>query len=96
MSALHAYSYRAGNCNCLLQNTARWLSTANNLSEFFVHAVLSLILDHGVPFIISVSGLKNSSIADSARYFFFTIVLMSSNGIFVIDNKIPSHFESNS
>ena len=41
VSILHAYWYRDGNCNCLLQNTARWFSIANNLPEFFVHAVLS-------------------------------------------------------
>ena len=44
----HAYSYRGGNCNCLLSHTARWFPIANNLQEFFVHAVLFLILDHGV------------------------------------------------
>ena len=37
---LHAYRYRGGNCYCILSHTARWLSTANNLFEFFVHAVL--------------------------------------------------------
>ena len=41
VSILHAYPYRVGNCNCLLWNTARWLSIANNLLEFFVHAVVS-------------------------------------------------------
>ena len=56
LSFLHAYSYRDGNCNCLLYNTARWLSTANNLLEFFVHAVS--MLDHGGCFIISICGLK--------------------------------------
>ena len=57
LSILHAYSYLDGNCNCLLWNTARWFSTTNNLQDFFIHAVCSLILDHGVAFIISVSGL---------------------------------------
>ena len=28
--------------NCLLQNTARWFPIANNLQEFFEHAVLFL------------------------------------------------------
>ena len=41
-SFLHAYWYRDGNCNRLLSNTARWLSTVKNLLHFFVHAVLSL------------------------------------------------------
>ena len=36
----HAYSYRGGNCNCLLSHTAHWFPIANNLQEFFVHAVL--------------------------------------------------------
>ena len=36
----HAYSYRGGNYNCLLSHTARWFPIANNLQEFFVHAVL--------------------------------------------------------
>ena len=40
VSFLHAFSYRVGNCNCLLSHIARWLPTANNLQEFFVHAVL--------------------------------------------------------
>ena len=35
------FAHRDGNCNCLLWNTARWLRIANNLQEFFVHAVLS-------------------------------------------------------
>ena len=47
MSILHAYSYRVGNCTCLLQHTARWFSIANNLLEFFVHDVSSP--DSGVP-----------------------------------------------
>ena len=37
----HAYSYRGGNCNCLLSHIARWFPIANNLQEFFVHAVLT-------------------------------------------------------
>ena len=41
VSILHAYSYRVGNCNCFLSNTARKLSIANNLLDFFVHAVSS-------------------------------------------------------
>ena len=36
----HAYWYRGGNCNCLLSHIARWFPIANNLQEFFVHAVL--------------------------------------------------------
>ena len=36
----HAYWYRGGNCSCLLSHIARWLPIANNLREFFVHAVL--------------------------------------------------------
>ena len=37
----HAYSCRGGHCNCLLSHIARWFPIANNLQEFFVHAVLS-------------------------------------------------------
>ena len=54
----HAYPYRGGNCNCLLSHIARWFPIANNFQEFFVHAVLSLILDHGVLLIISISDPK--------------------------------------
>ena len=36
----NVYSYRDGNCNCLLSHTARWFPIANNFQEFFVHAVL--------------------------------------------------------
>ena len=42
VSTLHAYSYRDGNCNCVLSHIARWFPIANHLQEFFVHAVLSL------------------------------------------------------
>ena len=41
-----------------------------------------MILDHGAFFIISVSGLKNSSFVDSARYFFSPL---SS----ICDNQVP-------
>ena len=43
----HAYSYRGGNCNCLLSHTASWFPIARNLQEFFVHAVL--VPDSGPP-----------------------------------------------
>ena len=36
------YPYRGGNCNCFLSYIARWFPIANNLQEFFVHAVLFL------------------------------------------------------
>ena len=36
----YAYSSRGGNYNCFLSHIARWLPIANNLQEFFVHAVL--------------------------------------------------------
>ena len=39
-SFFHDFSYRGGNCNCFLSHTARWFPIANNLQEFFVHAVL--------------------------------------------------------
>ena len=42
MSFFHGCSHRAGNCNCLLSHIARWTPIANNLQEFFVHAVLSV------------------------------------------------------
>ena len=55
----HAYPYRGGNCNCFLSHIARWFPIANNLQEFFVHAVLSPdFLDHGVFLKISASGPK--------------------------------------
>ena len=60
----HAYSYRGGNYNCLLSHIARWFPIANNLQEFFVHAVCSLILDHGVLLKIS-----NSYFEFPDRYF---------------------------
>ena len=41
VSILQAYSYRIRNCNRLLLNTARYLSTiANNLLDFFVPLVI--------------------------------------------------------
>ena len=40
------------------KNTARLLSTANNILDFFAHAVLPLILYHGTGFKFSTSGLK--------------------------------------
>ena len=39
-SFFHDFSNRGGNCNCFLSHTARWFPIANNLQEFFVHAVL--------------------------------------------------------
>ena len=38
VSFLHVYWH--GNCNCLLQETARWTPIPNNLQEFFIHAIL--------------------------------------------------------
>ena len=37
----HAYPYRGGNYSCFLSHIALWFPIANNLQEFFVHAVLS-------------------------------------------------------
>ena len=54
----HAYSYRGGNCNCLLSNTARLFPIVNNLQECFLHAVLFLIIDHGVLLQISIAAPK--------------------------------------
>ena len=42
VSFLHVYLNRDGNFDCLLWNTVRWISIANKLQEFIVHAVLSL------------------------------------------------------
>ena len=101
----------------------------NSLYTLFCH----LILDHGVSFIISISGAKilisyflldtsfhhcfqsviirscfllmnlqehNSntvlSFSDSRILNLYTSSKIASDGIFVIDNKIPFHFESNS
>ena len=134
VSFLHVYWYRDWNCNCLLENTVRWLSTVNNLLEFLVHAVLSPDSWLRRSFQNFRFWLPNSWFVDSARYFFsplssicdnqvqlssdespsctipmrswvsqtlvFLILYnpskMSSDGIFVIDNNIPSHLESNS
>ena len=105
VSIVHAYFYRVGNCNCLLSNTAHWLSIANNILDFFVHAVLPLILDHGACFKISISGfevLHSQTLLGTSfcnrlqsviiRFGFHNPSKMSSNEIFVIDNKIPSPF----
>ena len=54
----HAYSYRGGNYNCFFSHIARWFPIANNLQEFFVHAVLSLDSWPRRFFPFSVSGLK--------------------------------------
>ena len=40
VNSYHAYPYRGGNYNCFLSHIARWFPIANNLQEFFVHAVL--------------------------------------------------------
>ena len=42
VSFFHVCWHRDGNCNCLLQNAARWIPIANNIQEFFVHDVLPL------------------------------------------------------
>ena len=79
VSILHAYLYRVGNCNCLLSNTARWLSTANNLQEFFVHLLYPLILDHSACFKSSVHGLKiphSQILLDTSFHHSFQSVIM--------------------
>ena len=58
VSFLHVYWYRGGNCNCLLSYTARWTPIANNLQEFFVHAVL-------IPGFLTTAFLLIISISDS-------------------------------
>ena len=61
MSILYAFNIVTEDCICHLWNTARCLSTANNLLEFFVHAFFfPLIVEHDVSFIISVSGSEIS------------------------------------
>ena len=57
VSFLHVYWHRDGNFNCLLQNTARWFSIANNLQDLSTLFCL-LFIDHGVSFKICVSGAK--------------------------------------
>ena len=133
VSFSHAYSYRGGNCNCLLSHTARWFPTANILQESFVRAVLSpdswpRRFFHHFHFC-----RQNSYFVCPARYFFSPLssicadqVLFSSDvppyctipirswvsqtlvflvctllqdvfrWDFFMDNKFPSHFESNS
>ena len=77
----HAYPYRDGNCNCLLSHIARWLPIANNILKFFVHAVLSLILDHGVLLKISASGSKvliSNFLLDTSFHHSFQSVIIRS------------------
>ena len=45
----HAYSYRGGNCNCLLQNTARW--TPILCTRFFVPGFLTMAFFSKLPFL---------------------------------------------
>ena len=52
------FSNCVGNCMCLLLTTARLLSIANNLLDFFVHAVLPSDSWPRRLFKISISGLK--------------------------------------
>ena len=77
----HAYSYRGGNCNCFLSHIARWFPIANNLQEFFVHAVLFLILDHGVLLKISISVPKiliSNFLLDTSLHHSFQSVIIRS------------------
>ena len=87
VSILHAYSYRVGNCNCLLSNTDRWLSIANNLLDFFVHAVLPSDswpwrLFHNFRF-----WPQNSSVANSARYFFLPLSSICENQVLLSSDE---------
>ena len=70
VSILHAYWHRDRNCNCLQKNTARWPSTANNLLEFFVHAVLSPESRSRRSFHNFLFWPQNSCFVNLARYFF--------------------------
>ena len=48
-----------------------------------------LILDHGVSLIISVSGFKNSSLVDSARYIFLPLCSICDNQVQLSSNESP-------
>ena len=57
VSFFHACWYRGGNCNCLLWNTAPVELPLPTISKNSLYTLFcSLILDHGVSFIISISG----------------------------------------
>ena len=63
-------------------HTARWFAIANNLQELFVHAVLFLILDHGVLLIISISGPKiiiSNVLLDTSLHHSFQSVISGPN-----------------
>ena len=81
VSFLHAYWYRGGNCNCLLFSTARWFSIANNLQEFFVHAVLS-------PDSWPRSFSHNFHIWRKDSYFVFLARYFSSPSFSICDNQV--------
>ena len=92
VSFSHVYWYRDGNCNCLLQNTARWDShcqpiSKNSLSTLFC----PLILDHGVSSINSVSGAKilNSYILLDAS--FLPLSSICENQVLFSSDKSPGH-----
>ena len=57
----------------------------NSLSTLFC----PLILDHGACFKISVSGLKKSSLANSARYFFVPLFSICDNQVQLSSDESP-------
>ena len=79
----HAYTYRGGNCNCLLSHSARWFPlpaiSKNSLYTLFC----PLILDHGVLLKISTSGPKvliSNFLLDTSLHHSFSIC----------DNQVPT------
>ena len=87
----HAYLYRSGNFNCFLSHIARWFPIANNLQEFFAHAVLFLILDNGVSVILSIYGAKIFYFVFLARYFFSPSSSLCDGQVLFARDEPPGH-----
>ena len=83
--------YRDGNCNCLLLSTARWLPIANNLQEFFVHAVLSPDSWPRRFFHNSHFWRQNSCFVNLARHFFLPSFSICDNQVLFSSDESPGH-----
>ena len=87
----HAYPYRGGKCNCFLSHIARWFAIANNLQEFFVHAVLSPDSWPRRSSQIFQFWLQSSYFEFPARYFFSPKFSICDNQVLTSSDESPGH-----
>ena len=87
----HAYSHRGGNCNCLLSHIARWFPIANNLQEFFGHAVLSADSWPRRSSQNSHSWPQNSCFEFLVRYFSSPKFSICDNQLLISSDESPDH-----